>query len=105
MSEIEIIQRLLPRVKEKLFIEPVMVWGTQWAPEKDKKIAGKVQFHTVRNTPLQDFQLINHYLAKFDYAKKYDKRQKKEIDAIWGSLGVSLNFGGQVVQCGIDADS
>lgn len=106
MSELQIIQKLLPKVKEKLIIEPVYNWGRQWAPEKGRQPSGKVQFqHVADGVELKDEHLVHHFMAEVDFARKWDKRKKGEIDAIWGSLGLGLNFNGKVKVCGIDADS
>lgn len=86
--------RLLPAWKEAFMVYPVTHWGRQWSICKDKLPASKVIFDNFKKkgVSLKDQDLISHFSGTPHYSKKFLPQSAGggEVNAIWGSLGMSL---------------
>lgn len=94
MTSVSTIIKMLPAWKEAFMVYPVIKWGRQWAPEKGKLPAGRVQFEDRRaqGESLKDKDLIEHFRADPAFSKKFLPRSSGggQIDVIWGAFGMSL---------------
>lgn len=110
MSNLPIILKYLKQFKSHLLVDPISKWGRQWAPYSPtkKELLGSVRFKDYRKVRTMGQQeWISHFEAKPAFYKGSIKKDGvyRDVDGIWGSFGLSLNFSGVVKLACFDADN